>query len=79
MKLVMTTYQMEEQCKLCLKLETKYGRIRKEQDRIKRWKREDKHGRKASIAASEEIIDNLEREIADLNNRKYQAAQTTAW
>ena len=75
MKLVMATYQMEEQCKLCTKLETKWGRIRKEQDRIKRWKREDRHGRKASIAASEEIIDNLEREIADLNNRKYEASQ----
>jgi polyhydroxyalkanoate synthesis regulator phasin len=79
MKLVMATYQMGEKCKLCTKLETKWGRIRKEQDRIKRWKKEDRHGRKASIAAAEEIIDNLEREIADLNNRKYEQSQHLGW
>ncbi|KAG0651794.1 hypothetical protein D0Z07_1961 [Hyphodiscus hymeniophilus] len=79
MKLVMATYQMEEQCKVCTKIETKYNRIRKEQDRIKRWKKEDRHGRKASIAASEDTIAELEAEVNDLNIRKYEALTQLRW
>lgn len=65
MRLVMATYMMEEEkCKLCTRLATKWGRVQKEKDRIKRWKKES--GRKASIEASEEIIQNLEMEMNDL-------------
>lgn len=65
----MVTYMMEnEKCKLCTKLETKWGRIQKEKERIRRWKKES--GRKASIAASEEIIENLESEMNDLELRR---------
>lgn len=74
----MVTYQMEENCKLCTKLETKWGRINKEKERIRRWKKEDRHGRKASIAASEEIIEGLEREINDLNVKKYEQSRQLA-
>lgn len=72
----MGTYQMEDKCKVCQKMETKWGRIQKEQERIKRWKKEDRHGRKASIAASEEIIENLSNEINDLELRRREQAQT---
>jgi hypothetical protein len=65
-KLVMATYQMDEKCKFCVKVDTKRGRIRKEQERIKRWNKEDRHGRKASIAAAEDIIDNLENVVSGL-------------
>jgi len=71
----MQTYQMEEDCKTCQKLATKWGRVRKEQDRIKRWKKENGSGRKASIAASEEIIDKLEKEINDLELKKWESRQ----
>ncbi|PMD16144.1 hypothetical protein NA56DRAFT_322421 [Hyaloscypha hepaticicola] len=47
LKLVMARYQMEEKCKCCQKMETKYRRIRKEQERINRWRKEG--GRSASI------------------------------
>ena len=73
----MMTYQMEEDCKLCQKLQTKWGRVQKEQERIKRWKKES--GRKASIAASEELIEKLEQEINDLNARKYEQAMSLSW
>jgi len=66
MKLVMNTYAIEDKCKLCIKIETKWGRIVKEQDRVKRWKKEDRHGRRASIAASEEAIEKLTGEMNDL-------------
>ena len=42
--------------------------IQKEKERIRRWKKES--GRKASIAASEEIIENLEIEMNDLELRR---------
>lgn len=64
----MMTYQMEEQCKLCLKIETKYGRIQKEEERIKRWRREKNRG--ASIEASEVTIEKLTGEMNDLMRRR---------
>lgn len=69
MKLVMMTYNVEEDCKLCQKLRTKWGRIQKERERIKRWKKES--GRKASIANAEETIEKLEGEITELQQKKY--------
>ncbi|KAF8860559.1 hypothetical protein BDZ45DRAFT_619579, partial [Acephala macrosclerotiorum] len=64
LKLVMETYQKKEMCLKCLKcqkIETKYGRIRKEQERIKRWRKEG--ARSASILAAEANIVSLENEI----------------
>ena len=52
-----------------MKLQTKLGRVQKEQERIQRWRKE--KGRKASIEASEELIEKLEWEINDLNAQKY--------
>ena len=65
MRLVIETYQIEEKCKICQKFETKYGRIRKEQERIKRWRKEG--GRSASIQAAVENIGCLENEIQQLS------------
>ena len=79
MKLVMATYQMDDPCKLCIKLETKYNRIRKEEERIKRWKKEDRHGRKASIAASEDQIAVLEGEVNDLQLRRQEQQRELRW
>ena len=74
MRLVMATYQMDDQCKLCTKLATKYGRIQKEKDRIRRWSKE--KGRSASIEASQETIDKLEGEVNDLLARRAQQSVT---
>jgi hypothetical protein len=65
MKLVMATYQIPDKCKLCLKLETKYNRRRKEEERIKRWEREGGK-KKASIEQSWELIHQLDNEINTL-------------
>jgi hypothetical protein len=64
MKLVMATYSQAGKCKICTKIETKLGRIKKEEERIRRWRRE--HGRRASIEASEEIIAGLQQEVNEL-------------
>jgi hypothetical protein len=64
---------MEEKCNLCRKLDTKLGRIQKEKDRIRRWKKE--KGRTASIDASEEAIDKLEGEINDLYAQRYEQSR----
>ncbi|TAQ83883.1 hypothetical protein B7494_g7795 [Chlorociboria aeruginascens] len=78
MKLVMATYAAPEggKCKLCIKIETKQNRIRKEEDRIARWSRENPKGRRASIEASEEIIRNLEQEISDIWHQRQEQATT---
>lgn len=68
MRLVMQTYQLGDKCKICQKLETKWRRILKEQERIKRWKKEG--GRGASISASEEIIDDCSAEMNELEMHK---------
>lgn len=38
----MTTYTVADQCKICAKIETKLGRIRKEEERIRRWRKDGK-------------------------------------
>ena len=40
MKLVMNRYQIAEKCKLCQKIDAKERQIRKEQERIRRWRSE---------------------------------------
>jgi len=67
MKLVMTTYQLPEKCKLCVKIETKYNRRRKEEERNKRWARED-DGRRRMIATEKswELIGQLDEQITNL-------------
>jgi len=66
MKLVMQNIHTHSKCRICNKLEVKYGRKAKEEDRIKRWKSEGGEHRKASIDASQDIIDGLNRDIAKL-------------
>ena len=76
MKLVMATYSAPGggKCKLCTKLETKYNRKRKEEDRIRRWEREG--GRKASIEQAKQTIYDLEDEINRLLWERQQKAQS---
>jgi hypothetical protein len=38
MKLVMNRYQVEEKCKICQKIDRKEAQIRKEEERIRRWR-----------------------------------------
>jgi hypothetical protein len=66
MKLVMQNIHVHTKCRICDKLEVKYNRKAKEEDRIRRWKREGGKHRKASIEASEDIIEGLNRDIAKL-------------
>ncbi|KAG9233297.1 hypothetical protein BJ875DRAFT_50690 [Amylocarpus encephaloides] len=77
MKLVMNTIPKSEKCKLCVKIDTKRGRVYKEEDRIDRWYKEEQRGigRSASIAASQDTIVTLLNEISDL---EYQRSQYQA-
>ena len=68
MKMVFESYHVPEHCKYCVKIQTKYGRIAKEEDRIKRWRAEG--NRRASIDASQNAIAELEREIWELNSKR---------
>ncbi|ESZ91965.1 hypothetical protein SBOR_7655 [Sclerotinia borealis F-4128] len=70
MKLVMTTYQSHEKCKICTKIDTKWGRIQKEQERVLRWKKENGKSRQHSIEASEEKIQDLLQEVDKLNKQR---------
>jgi len=64
MKLVMGTYPIAEKCKICKKIDTKERSIRKEEDKIKRWKREG--GRNASIEKAYSNINELTHDLNDL-------------
>src|SRR4051812_35349165 len=68
MRLVMATYQSEDKCRLCTKIETKKRAARKEDERIRRWHKEG--GRHASIEKSQRNIDDLHTEIWHLENEK---------
>jgi hypothetical protein len=68
MKLVWETYQLEDKCKYCLRIDVKKGKIRKEQERIKRWAKEGQ--RFFSIESSEVIIDSIENEIQELQSQR---------
>src|SRR5277367_1978043 len=69
MKLVMQTYEIQQKCKICEKIDTKRRRLANEQDRIHRWARE--HSRyDQSIEKSREIIAALDTEIYELGNQR---------
>jgi predicted transcriptional regulator len=60
MKLIMNCVEdRSKSCRICDLIATKLRRRQKEVERIKRWKSE--INRKASIEASEDIIDDLDR------------------
>ena len=73
MKLVMHTYNEVGKCKICVKIDTKMGRIKKEEDRIRRWQRE--KGRRASIEAAQELIAELQQEVNELWYQKEEKSQ----
>ena len=64
MKLVMNRYSLAEKCKTCTKIDTKERAIRREEDRIRRWRKES--GRNASIAKAQDDIYRLEGDIERL-------------
>jgi hypothetical protein len=66
MKLVMNHYSLSEKCKTCTKIDTKERAIRREEDRIRRWRKES--GRNASIAKAQDDIYRWEGDIERLNN-----------
>lgn len=66
MKLVLESLAVDEKCRICQSLDAKHRRKAREQERIDRWKRDNGKGRKASIDASEEIMKDLDRDIAKL-------------
>jgi hypothetical protein len=74
MKLIMQTVPVDQNCKLCEKIDTKMRRRAAEVDRVSRWQRE---GQKfsASIEKSIEILRSLDGEIYELGcerNRRLQ-------
>jgi predicted RNA-binding Zn-ribbon protein involved in translation (DUF1610 family) len=70
MKLVMTSISVHQKCPKCEKIAIKYNRITKEEERIRRWTREGAKHRKASIEASQEIIKDLNHDIAKLEKER---------
>lgn len=76
LKLVMTTYANPSggKCKLCTKLDVKWNRIRKEQDRIRRWEKEG--GRKSSIEKAQQEIYDIEDEINELNRQRLEKSRS---
>jgi predicted RNA-binding Zn-ribbon protein involved in translation (DUF1610 family) len=70
MKLVMTSISVHQKCPKCEKIAIKYNRIAKEEERIKRWTREGAKHRKASIAASQDIIRDLNHDISKLEKER---------
>jgi hypothetical protein len=70
MKLVMQNIPVHTKCGICEKLDVKYRRKGTEEDRIRRWKKEGAMHRKASIEASEDIIKDLNRDIAKLTQER---------
>ncbi|KAL9098357.1 MAG: hypothetical protein Q9163_005970 [Psora crenata] len=69
MKLVMSTSDLSQKCRICDKIDTKQRRRAAEKDRINRWKKEG--GKfKASIERSEDIVRQLELQL-----RRFLAAQ----
>lgn len=69
MKLIMATYRIPQSCKICDKLETKYNRVRKEQERVIRWQKEGGK-KKASIENACDNIRHLESEINSLKKQR---------
>jgi hypothetical protein len=63
-KLVMNRYSLPEKCKICTKIDTKERCIRKEEDKIRRWRKES--NRNASIQKAQDDIYKLESDIERL-------------
>jgi hypothetical protein len=73
MRLVMGTYDNPEKCRLCTKIDTKNRSIRKEEEKIKRWRHES--GRSASIEKAEDTVYGLKQEIYRLEVERYNKSQ----
>lgn len=73
MKLIMATYRVQQKCKICDKMDTKWNRRRKEEERIKRWRKEGGK-KKASIEAAEDNIAHLDSEIQSLMRQRQEKA-----
>ena len=69
MKLVMSTSNLSQKCRICDKIDTKQRRRASEKERINRWKKEGGKFR-ASIEKSEDMVRSLERELMDLTNER---------
>jgi hypothetical protein len=61
MKLIMNRHVVPVKCKICTKLDSKERFIRKEEERIRRWRKE--HGPLASISKAEEDINTYQCDI----------------
>jgi len=68
MKLVMNTVRGEDKCRICTKIDTKKRAIRKEEDKIRRWRREP--NRSASIEKAEADIERLRYDLYLLDEEK---------
>ena len=69
MKLVMSTSNLSQKCRICDKIDTKQRRRAAEKDRINRWKKEG--GKfKASIERAEGTVYQLEQELMHLTNER---------
>lgn len=66
MRFVMNKIALVGKCRICNKLEIKYERVAKEEERIRRWKAQGAKLRKASIEVSEDTIECLKRDIDKL-------------
>ena len=67
MKLINNTENIQGQCKLCEKIDTKHRRRNTEVDRVARWRREGGMMR-ASMEKSQNLIKDLEQEIRQLEH-----------
>jgi hypothetical protein len=64
MRLIMQTIEIGDKCKICQKIDIKKRRVRKEEEKIKRWNLESR--RRAMIEKAEEDIYHLQVEIYNL-------------
>ncbi|KAE9380942.1 hypothetical protein N431DRAFT_459852 [Stipitochalara longipes BDJ] len=77
MKLVMNRYSLPTKCKICTKIDTKERSIRKEEERIRRWRKE--HGRTASIEKAQEDIYSYQLDIQRLLGERDERRGTLSW
>ncbi|KUJ15285.1 uncharacterized protein LY89DRAFT_750605 [Mollisia scopiformis] len=70
MKLVWESIPLSDKCKYCIKIDTKHGKIAKEEARIKKWRNEGPGYRRASIEQAEEAITVMQDEICELNYQR---------
>ncbi|KAI9048816.1 hypothetical protein LZ554_007647 [Drepanopeziza brunnea f. sp. 'monogermtubi'] len=77
MKLVMNRYSKPEKCKICTKIDTKQRGIVKEEDKIRRWKRET--NRVNSIEKAEETIEGLKQDLQRLYQEREIKRNSLNW